>query len=81
MPMGGGGYKYCHGFRHLVLHYNPQMDSFNYIDPTQAQVQAGKERGGSGGNSYCVVAHITTVDAPTNMERGGSGGNSYCVVA
>jgi hypothetical protein len=56
------------------------MDSFTYILPTQIPDDEGNR--GSGSNSYCVVAHTTTVDdAPTDMDRGGSGCNAYCVVA
>jgi hypothetical protein len=77
-------YKKRYVFRHLFSLQNsfytkPQMDSFTYITPTE--VPADNEGGGSGGNSYCVVAQSTPIETPTNMEGGGSGGNSYCVVA
>ncbi|KIM39454.1 hypothetical protein M413DRAFT_446958 [Hebeloma cylindrosporum] len=55
------------------------MDSFTYITPTEAP--ADTEKGGSGGNAYCVVARTTPVENPADMEKGGSGGNAYCVVA
>ena len=63
----------------LVLHQT-QMDSFTYI--TTTEVPSDNETGGSGGNSYCVVAQSTPVENPTNMEGGGGGtGIAYCVVA
>ena len=63
----------------LVLHQT-QMDSFTYINPTE--VPSDNETGGSGGNSYCVVAQSAPVENPTNMEGGGGGtGIAYCVVA